>query len=219
MAFLPSRRFVPRPPVRSTPVMAVGQRVFVNSPGNRSGSVALGDASGKIQSAVYLSDGSEVEVLAWRPRGASDTRYRVRALHGADGWLPADNLRTALVPPPPPESSTPEQTSAAQSAAADAAGRAFGQRAHAARPSSYAPSTLAQPSPAAAGGRRFGQHSETEPPSAPASPAPSGPAPAIPGGGRRFGQYFEDEAHAPRSVTPSEPAPTAGNGGRRFGQH
>jgi hypothetical protein len=102
--------------------MAVGLRVFVNCPGDRSGSVILGDASGKVLSAVHLADGVEVEVIAWRP-GWSDARYRVRAsAGGADGWLPADNLRRALVPPP--EAAPPK---AQEVPVADTSRRRFGQ--------------------------------------------------------------------------------------------
>jgi hypothetical protein len=124
VAFIPSRsRRVAPPPSRSGPVIAVGQRVLVNSAGNRSGSVTLADVSGKVLSAVHLADGIEVEVVAWQPRGASDTRYRVRASNGADGWLPAANLRTVLVPLPPPEPPTP----APATTVADASRRRFGQ--------------------------------------------------------------------------------------------
>src|SRR2546428_142276 len=101
LAHFPSRnRVVPRSPSRSAPVMAVGQRVFIDVAGNRSGSVVLADESGKVLSTVHLADGFEVEVVAWRPRGPSDTRYRIRTPQGVDGWLPANNLRAALVPLP-----------------------------------------------------------------------------------------------------------------------
>jgi hypothetical protein len=61
----------------------------------------LGDETGKVTSAQRVADGLEVEVIAWRPRGANETRYRVRVPStGADGWLPADNLRKLLVPLP-----------------------------------------------------------------------------------------------------------------------
>jgi hypothetical protein len=156
VAFIPSRsRRVAPPPSRSGPVIAVGQRVLVNSAGNRSGSVTLADVSGKVLSAVHLADGIEVEVIAWRPQGASDTRYRVRAPHGADGWLPAENLRTALVPPPPPEPLKPVPATSG----ADAGRRRFGQRLETEpSPASESP-TPAQPAPGAdTGGRRFGQH-------------------------------------------------------------
>jgi hypothetical protein len=114
--------------------LAVGQRVFVNSPDVPPRPVALGDESGSLFSGASLVDGVEVEVLAWRPRGPSDTRYRVRAADGADGWLAAGNLRRSLVPPPPPSSPTPAQTavparsSEPPSPPAAARGRRFGER-------------------------------------------------------------------------------------------
>jgi len=188
LALFPSRnRPVTRPPARSTPVMAVGQRVFVNCAGNRSGAVTLADVSGEVLSAVHLADGIAVEVVAWRPRGASDTRYRVRAPHGADGWLPAENLRPALVPLSPPETPTPAQATTV----ADASGRRFGQRFQTERPPAYGSRTPAQPAPVVGGGRRFGQHFETE--GSPASGYPTSaaqPAPVVGSGGRRFGQHF-----------------------------
>jgi hypothetical protein len=100
--------------LRSLPVLAVGQRVFVNTLGERSGSVALGDVSGKILSAMHLVDGTEVQVVAWRPNGRSNTRYRVHSLQGADGWLAAENLRsalTAIAPDEPPTAPTPRDGS------------------------------------------------------------------------------------------------------------
>ena len=134
------------------PVMAVGQHVFVNCPG--SGTVVLVDVTGKVESSVRLADGIEVEVLAWRPGGASDTRYRVRASsNGADGWLPADYLRKLLVPLP-----TAESPSTGQAPVGEDEVRLFGQRSRPERPTTSAspapalPSTTADP-----GGRRFGQ--------------------------------------------------------------
>jgi len=60
-----------------------------------------------------LSGGSEVEILAWRPRGAEGTRYRVRATRNAlEGWLgvaslsspakPSALVRAAAAAPPVP---------------------------------------------------------------------------------------------------------------------
>ena len=98
-----------RPPARSLPVLAVGQRVFVNTIGDASGSIALGDVSGKVLSAIHLVDGTAVEVVAWRPNGRSNTRYRVQSSQGADGWLAAENLRcglTAVAPDEPPTGAT-----------------------------------------------------------------------------------------------------------------
>jgi hypothetical protein len=153
LAFIPRNRSVPRPPRAA--VIAIGQRVFINCPGNRTGSVALADESGAVVSDVHLADGVEVEVIAWRPRGASDTRYRVRSASNADGWLPCVNLRKVGVPAPAPEPTT-------ESAPSDDPARPFGQRAHLQQPhvsQSPPPAQPAPPSPASdARGRRFGQH-------------------------------------------------------------
>jgi hypothetical protein len=62
--------------------------------------VTLTDAAGA-DALTRLADGTEVEILAWRPRGSDGTRYCVRATHnGLVGWLPVDNLRNtrAAVP-------------------------------------------------------------------------------------------------------------------------
>jgi hypothetical protein len=134
--------------------MAVGQRVFVNCPGTHPGWVALEDDSGKVVSSVHLADGVEVEVIAWRPRGPTDTRYRVRRQSdGADGWLSCGNLRSALVPP------TPDPAKADTASAGDGDLRSFGQRAYVQK----APTTQSVPAAAPtavsdARGRRFGQH-------------------------------------------------------------
>jgi hypothetical protein len=137
-------------------VIAVGQRVFVDSTRERSGSVTLADVTGKVFSTVHLADGIEVEVLAWRPGGAGDTRYRVRGPDGADGWLPAQNLRKALVPLPPPE---PEPSAPAPPRiVAGARGRRFGQHFEAGRSPAPASPTPASDATDADPRRRFGQH-------------------------------------------------------------
>jgi hypothetical protein len=134
--------------------MAIGQRVFVDSAGSRSGSVALSDVSGKIASAVHLPDGSEVQVVAWRPRGANETRYRVQGPQGVDGWLPAENLRSTLVAVPRVE---PASMPDARLVTADGT-RPFGQRRHTERPSDTPVPEQVAPSVADSVGRRFGQH-------------------------------------------------------------
>ena len=148
MAFPSSRRAIPRQP-RLTIVLAVGQRVFVNATDRPPQPVALGDESGKLLTGACLIDGVEVEVLAWRPRGASDTRYRVRALNGADGWLCAGNLRKSLAPPPPPACPTPAQAAVPT----ENNSRPFGQRSHVGL---HSPPPLTAPARSAAvsGGRR-----------------------------------------------------------------
>lgn len=153
MAFPSSRRSIPRPP-RLAFVIAVGQHVFVNSIGSPSRPVALGNENGAVLSGLYLADGIEVEVVAWRPRGATDTRYRVRALDGADGWLPAGNLRKSLIAPPPPAS----PMSAQAAVPVESNGRPFGQRSHIEQRSTPAPLSPTPAKRAAGGGRRFGEH-------------------------------------------------------------
>lgn len=173
--FQSRNRPTPRSAPRSSPTIAIGQHVFVNCPGGRLGSVALVDVTGKILSAVQLADGVEVEVVAWRPRVEGDAHYRVRSSSsGADGWLPAGNLRKLPVPLAPVEAPV---TKAAPMTYGG--GSAFGGR-RAVAPSSRAPAPVTD-------GRRFGQHFDPE--RAPAtSPAPTMPEHSVPGGGRRFGQ-------------------------------
>jgi len=98
------------PPVRiPVSVFAVGRRVYVDSPEDRSACVTLTDDAGK-RPLASLADGAEVVILAWRPGWADTTRYRVRARgSGVDGWLPVGNLRgteavasAAPTAPPPP---------------------------------------------------------------------------------------------------------------------
>jgi hypothetical protein len=183
--FQSRNRPTPRPaPPRSSPSIAVGQRVFVNCPEGRSGSVVLVDATGKIFSAVQLADGAEVEIVAWRPRVSGDAHYRVRASSsGADGWLPATNLRKVLVPVAAAEPAVAKANAMTFGGGSGFGGRSPGGRAIA--PSSPAPVRQA-PAPVV-DGRRFGQINEVE--RAPASsPAPSLPDRPVPGGGRRFGQ-------------------------------
>src|SRR5262249_28092663 len=105
---------------RRTAVFAVGRRVYVAALGERPTHVALTDDAGA-DARTRLADGTEVEVLAWRPRGSGDTRYRVRATrNGLEGWLAVDNLRgtqSAVSAPtePPPSATGPEPLCAAES--------------------------------------------------------------------------------------------------------
>src|SRR4051812_42791119 len=182
LAFSSPRGRPARPPSRSGPVIAIGQRAFVNSAGSRSGSVALADVSGKIVSNVHLADGAEVQVVAWRPRGSNETRYRVQAPDGVDGWLPAENLRSTLVPVPRAEDAAAPRAIPA----GDSGGRRFGERRHPERASEPVPVPVSYVPPFADGGiRRFGQNLHPEPSSEPVRPEHDRPADD---GGRRFGR-------------------------------
>jgi hypothetical protein len=87
--------FRPRMPVRARgPVFAVGRRVYVASARDRPACLtSTDDGSGGVL--ATLADGTEVEIVAWRPR-SSGTRYRVRSTRaGVEGWLAAVSVRCA----------------------------------------------------------------------------------------------------------------------------
>jgi hypothetical protein len=81
-------------PIRARgPVFAVGQRVSVTSSGGQLTRVALTDDAGG-KALGNLVDGTEVEILAWRPNGFRGARYCVRATSGGvEGWLAVASLR------------------------------------------------------------------------------------------------------------------------------
>jgi hypothetical protein len=129
MRFTPSRSpAASGRPARSTgPVLSVGRRVFVNCPTSPGRRVTLTDAAGKAAT-ESLADGAEVEILAWRPRGAGGTRYHVQSTRGElHGWLAADNLRAARQAEAPPAAPAPPRQEPAEKP--EPAGRKFGQRA------------------------------------------------------------------------------------------
>jgi hypothetical protein len=106
-------------------VLAVGQRAFVHHSGDSPYPVAMTDDQG-LPAAAALRDGDEVEILAWRPRGSTGTRYRVRRhTDGAHGWLAATELRRTAVRP---ASSTTEASPQPSPRYYDT-GRPFGSRA------------------------------------------------------------------------------------------
>jgi hypothetical protein len=90
---------------KRTSVFAVGRRVYVACSREHPAQVALKDDAGVVaRSGGNLRDGTEVEILAWRPRGFGETRYRVRSTGtGVEGWLAGDNLRPTQVAVAPPE--------------------------------------------------------------------------------------------------------------------
>ena len=94
MAFPVNQYRASSPPPRSTgTVFAIGRHVFVACPIASTSGVTLTDDTGA-QAHGKLRDGTEVEILAWRPRGPLGTRYLVRSsAKGIEGWLGAGELR------------------------------------------------------------------------------------------------------------------------------
>lgn len=181
LAFFPSRaRSKPPSSRRPLPVIAIGQHVFVNcTERSQPAALFLGDETGKVVSAQRVTDGLEVEVVAWRPRAANETRYRVRVLStGADGWLPAENLRKLLVPLP----ASPSQAEPLATGDGGGPPRSGGPVRN--RSAADAPPVRVQ----AGDRRRFGQHFDPESPSKSSSAASDEPARRADDRGRRFGQ-------------------------------
>ena len=119
------------PPVRrQVSVFAVGRRVYVACSEDHPAPVTLTDAAGT-NALTRVADGTEVEILAWRPRGSDGTRYCVRSTcNGVMGWLPVDNLRNtrAAIPVPAEAPSIPGGDSL-PAVVPDDGKRRFGQRA------------------------------------------------------------------------------------------
>jgi hypothetical protein len=91
--------------------------------------VALTDDAGA-DARTHLTDGTEVEILAWRPRKFDGTRYRVRATReGFEGWLAGDNLRSTPVAILAPREPPVATESVPRAMDPRDAGRRFGQRA------------------------------------------------------------------------------------------
>jgi len=92
---------------RPAVVHAVGQRVYVSCPNGGGAAAALTDGTGA--TLATLADGTEVDIVAWRPRGAEGTLYRVRcAGDGAEGWLASRHLRGTRLYVPPAVPTAPE---------------------------------------------------------------------------------------------------------------
>jgi len=114
---------------RPASVFAVGRRVYVASAGDGLTHVALTDDAGA-DARTHLTDGTEVEILAWRPRKFDGTRYRVRVTReGFEGWLAGDNLRSTRVAISAPMEPPPATESVPRAMDPGDAGRRFGQRA------------------------------------------------------------------------------------------
>ena len=92
--------FRPSPEAKDRPTLSVGSRVLVAARSGGDRGVALTDDAGTSVVAT-VPDGTEVEVLAWRPRRGGDTRYLVAPSGGPEGWLGASCLRPRPVAVPP----------------------------------------------------------------------------------------------------------------------
>ena len=91
--------------------------------------MALTDDAGA-DARTHLTDGTEVEILAWRPRKFDGTRYRVRVTReGFEGWLAGDNLRSTPVAISAPMERPAATASVPRAMGLGDAGRRFGQRA------------------------------------------------------------------------------------------
>ena len=118
------------PPVqRQASVFAVGRRVYVASAGDGLTHVALTDDA-RADARAGLTDGTEVEIPAWRPRKFDGTRYRVRVTReGFEGWLAGDNLRSTRVAISAPMEPPAATESVPRAMDPGDAGRRFGRRA------------------------------------------------------------------------------------------
>jgi hypothetical protein len=104
-SFQPFARVGAPPRPKDAQILAVGRRALVTRAGSRSARVTLTDEGGT-NALGTIADGTEVEILAWRPR-RGDTRYRVASRDGGlEGWVDAGNL-TPVQPPPPPTMAAP----------------------------------------------------------------------------------------------------------------
>ena len=109
-------------------VFAVGRRVYVACAGDGPAHVTLMDDVGAAR--TRLTDSTEVEILAWRPRKFDGTRYRVRVTpEGFEGWLAGDNLRSTPVAISAPMEAPAATESVPRAMDPGDAGRRFGQRA------------------------------------------------------------------------------------------
>jgi hypothetical protein len=73
-------------------VISVGARALV-APSVGTSAGTLTDENG-IPTGLTLAADVEVEIVAWRPRGRSGSRYRVRSLaDGVEGWIDGSMIR------------------------------------------------------------------------------------------------------------------------------
>ncbi len=119
-----SRPFSFSEPTRTSkePVLSVGGRAIARASAEGGGKITLTDEDGN-NALFTVSDRSEVEITAWRPRRASPALYRVRTVKsGKEGWVSATNLERIAPPPPPkrPVAAAPPAAPVAKRAASPA---------------------------------------------------------------------------------------------------
>jgi hypothetical protein len=107
MLSLQGRRMLPpaSPPggrqMKDGMVFAVGQRALLACATDGRGRVTLTDEAGTA-AVVTLSAGTEVAIVAWRPRRGGGTRYRVVvSSDGTEGWVGVASLAPRPVAPAP----------------------------------------------------------------------------------------------------------------------
>jgi len=93
MYFQLPRRPISRPGSPTGHIFAVGRRIFVNSPTSPEGRVVFTGYGGEA-TLPRVTDGAQVEIPAWRPRGLGGARYHVHSVRDCrEGWLATENLR------------------------------------------------------------------------------------------------------------------------------
>jgi hypothetical protein len=97
-----NRSFKPAPSgttVKNQLVLAVGRHAWLHLPptGAADGEFTPFGQEKKTAPASALSDGQEVEIIAWRPTGAGGVAYQIQRLSDRlEWWAPATCLRVSV---------------------------------------------------------------------------------------------------------------------------
>lgn len=99
-------------------MLAVGHRATIKSSGPGTKGATLTDENGTT-AIMTLDEGTEVHIVAWKPRGSGGTRYRIRCGddEAREGWVGSANLAAIPAPPPrprvvPPATAAPKAVTA-----------------------------------------------------------------------------------------------------------
>jgi hypothetical protein len=100
-----NRSFKPAPSgtnVKNQLVLAVGRHAWLHLPtGAADGEFTPFGQEKKTSPADTLSDGQEVEIIAWRPTGAGGVAYQIQRLSDRrEWWAPATCLRVSVAAAP-----------------------------------------------------------------------------------------------------------------------